>query len=187
MRLPRLLCLLLLTFYVPGCEEANDPRESAALGKEITALRREVATLSSQLQETSKKVTQLQEADQRLNRAFFDLSVEVDGLQGVREPNKTNPSSPQTRTSAAMPAPTTARSSGDQLGTGQAALAPLSESEPSGRSARRSTGEVSCGDIWRMIDDGSTRESVAQALGTTLAVVNDCEEEPRRRGQWKAR
>lgn len=45
------------------------------------------------------------------------------------------------------------------------------------RLARRSTGEVSCGKVWKLLDQGRSEAATSEELSATLAVVRDCKQE----------
>ena len=120
--------------------------------EEIVTLQKQVAALTHQVEETRRQVESMQEADQKLNKSLESLETELDHLKV----SETSPPAP-----AAKP--------GGEKGT-PAAPPP------------QSTAKVSCPQVWKMLGQGKSEAAVAQALGSSVEAVRDCEQQVGRGG-----
>ncbi len=122
--------------------------------EEIASLQKQAIALTRQAEEMQKQTDALLEGQQKLRELIGNLEVEVGRLK------------PQT--SSAASAAQTAKEQGMS-----AAPVPGSASTPT----PRSTTEVSCPQVWKLLGQGQDEATVAQALGITEDTVRACQQE----------
>ena len=119
--------------------------------EEVAALQKQVAALTRQVEDLRRQADAGQDGQQKLRELVGTLEVEVNHLK-ARE----------------IPQATPATQAGKDLGT------PV---VPTPAPVHEGTAKASCPQVWKLLGQGADEATVAQSLGTTVAVVRACEQE----------
>jgi hypothetical protein len=129
--------------------------------EEIAALQKQVAALTSQLEETRKQGDTLRDGQRKIRELIGTLEVEVGRLKplATSQPTSTSRGAKELGASPHSPASTSA-------------------------TVAQGTAKVACPQVWKLLGQGQDEATVAQTLGTTEEAVRTCEQEV---GQGKRR
>jgi hypothetical protein len=122
--------------------------------EEVAALQKQVAALTSQLEELRKQDDTLQDGQRKIRELVGTLEVEVGRLKplAASQPTPTNRGAKELGTSPPSPASTSA-------------------------TMAQGTAKVACPQVWKLLGQGQDETTVAQTLGTTEEAVRACEQE----------
>ena len=136
----RMLSVMFLALVVlQGCGSDN--------AEEVSALQKQVAALTRQVEDAHEKIGTLRDTAQETNRLLASLKTEVDRLKAREVPPVARTETPREQPPApATPAPQEAR-------------------------------QMPCTQIWKLLGQGQDALTVARTLNTTPAVVRACEEQ----------
>ncbi len=171
---------------------------------EIAALQEKVAKVTQQLDETKKQVDGLQEANQRAVQAIENLTTTIERLNvaaPMAAPAGKGPMKafveqdllPSSKQGGAPSAPrAVAAFAASPPVTSEEGTAPPQERAHPFLDASKKAHEpspqqnvagshFSCGQVWKQIGQGKSTEAVAQALGSSIDAVHQCEEKIGRR------
>lgn len=170
-------------FSAQGTRYSVDLRPSftpidIAINSALTLLQlRDVALARAEEEITREMVLRLPPAKHNQEILMAQANAHADQNSGQQMAQATQPLSPgQTTVTLDRVRSVSAPVSGEK-NEGQAATVKPLQKNRLMRPARRSTGEVSCGKVWELFDQGKSEVATSQELHTTVEVVQDCKQE----------